>query len=74
MGHERGGADTDPGGRSLDSELASPIFLAEQRGWFREAGLTVEVIDFRGGAPAIQALVGGGVQICICAVDHVVRL
>jgi NitT/TauT family transport system substrate-binding protein len=61
-------------GAASKSELASPIFLAEERGWFREAGLAVEVIDFRGGAPAVQALVGGGVQICICAVDHVVRL
>lgn len=61
-------------GVASKSELASPIFLAEERGWFREAGLTLEVIDFRGGAPAVQALVGGGVQICVCAVDHVVRL
>lgn len=61
-------------GAASNSELASPIFLAAERGWFREAGITVEVIDFRGGAPALQALVGGGVQICICAVDHVVRL
>lgn len=61
-------------GVASKSELASPIFLAEERGWFREAGITLEVIDFRGGAPAVQALVGGGIQICVCAVDHVVRL
>jgi NitT/TauT family transport system substrate-binding protein len=61
-------------GAASNSELASPIHLAQQRGWFREAGLAVEILDFRGGAPAIQAFVGGGINVCICAVDHVARL
>lgn len=61
-------------GAASNSELASPIHLAHQRGWFREAGLAVEILDFRGGAPAIQAFVGGGINVCICAVDHVARL
>lgn len=61
-------------GSASNSELGSPIHLAQQRGWFREAGLAVEILDFRGGAPAIQALVGGGINVCICAVDHVARL
>jgi NitT/TauT family transport system substrate-binding protein len=61
-------------GAASNSELATPIYLAEERGWFRDAGLQVEVVDFRGGAPAVQALVGDGIQVCICSVDHVVRL
>ena len=32
------------------------------------------VRDPRGGGPAVQAFAGGGVDLCICAADHVVRL
>ncbi|WP_424134923.1 ABC transporter substrate-binding protein [Roseomonas chloroacetimidivorans] len=61
-------------GAASSSEMAAPVYVAIDQGYFREAGLTAELVDFRGGAPAIQALVGGGIEVCICAVDHVVRL
>ncbi len=60
-----------PGGYS-DSSIA--VKLALERGFFKDAGLDVEVIDFKGGAPAVQALVGGGINYCICAPEHVVRM
>lgn len=51
-----------------------PIVIARQRGLFTKAGIAVETIDFTGGAPAVQALASGSVDVCICAADHAVRL
>ncbi len=51
-----------------------PLELATREGYFREAGIKVDYLMFRGGSPAVQAFVGGSVDFCICAGDHVVRL
>jgi NitT/TauT family transport system substrate-binding protein len=51
-----------------------PLELANREGYFREAGIKVDYLLFRGGSPAVQAFVGGSVDFCICAGDHVVRL
>jgi NitT/TauT family transport system substrate-binding protein len=50
------------------------VVIAELQGFFKEAGLKVDVIDFQGGGPAVQALASGGVDACICASDHAIRL
>src|SRR5437899_2268159 len=34
--------------------------LAQSKGYFAAEGIKTEVFDFKGGGPAIQALVGGG--------------
>jgi len=51
-----------------------PIRVAMDQGLFKAEGVNVELINFRGGGPAVQAFAGGGVDFCICAADHVVRL
>eukprot|EP01037_Dinobryon_pediforme_P034901 gene34901-41039_t len=51
-----------------------PIVLAIREGLFAAEGLKAEMVDFRGGAPAVQALASGSVEACICAADHAVRL
>jgi NitT/TauT family transport system substrate-binding protein len=51
-----------------------PIRVAIDQGFFKAEGVNVELINFRGGGPAVQAFAGGGVDLCICAADHVVRL
>lgn len=51
-----------------------PIKVAIDQGLFKAEGVSVELINFRGGGPAVQAFAGGGVDLCICAADHVVRL
>lgn len=55
-----------------DASLA--VQVAIDKGYYRDAGVTVDVIDFKGGAPAIQALVGGGINYAISAPEHVIRL
>lgn len=59
-------------GRLSDNSLA--VKVAIDKGFYRDAGLDVEVVDFKGGAPAVQALVGGGIQFAIIAPEHVIRL
>ena len=51
-----------------------PIYVAELKGFFAAEGVKVETVDFKGGAPAVQALASGSVHFCICAGDHAVRL
>ncbi|GEM_PF-1634206 len=59
-------------GNMSDNSLAVKVALDE--GFYKDAGLDVELVDFKGGAPSIQALVGGGIQYAIAAPEHVTRL
>jgi NitT/TauT family transport system substrate-binding protein len=51
-----------------------PIVIAQREGLFAAENLKIEIVDFRGGGPAVQALASGSVEACICAADHAVRL
>jgi NitT/TauT family transport system substrate-binding protein len=51
-----------------------PLTIAETRGFFREAGLQVEVNDFGGGSRALQALLGGSVDVVTGAYEHTIRM
>ena len=53
------------GGHTLMAYL--PFALAYEKGYFKEAGLGVRINDFKGGAQAAEALVGGSADICIGA-------
>lgn len=55
-------------------DASAAVALGIERGWFAEAGIQARIVDFRGGAPAVQALVGNGITYCICAPEHAVRL
>lgn len=60
---------------SAQQSIASiPVVVAIQQKLFEAEGLTAEIVDFDGGGPAVQALAGGGVDLCICAGDHAMRL
>lgn len=58
---------------AIDQALA-PLYAAQSKGYFDQANLAVDLIDFKGGAPAVNALVGGSIELCVCAADHVIRL
>jgi NitT/TauT family transport system substrate-binding protein len=51
-----------------------PVVVAIQQKLFQAEGISAEIVDFDGGGPAVQALAGGGVDLCICAGDHAMRL
>jgi len=55
-------------------EAMMPFELAVKRGFYQEEGIVQEPINFRGGSPAVQAFLGGSVDLCYCSFDHVVKL
>jgi NitT/TauT family transport system substrate-binding protein len=60
------------GGKALLYYL--PLTIAERLGYFKEAGLDVEINDFGGGAKSLQALVGGSVDVVAGAYEHTIRM
>jgi NitT/TauT family transport system substrate-binding protein len=61
-------------GSSQLSIASIPVVVAIQQKLFEAEGITAEIVDFDGGGPAVQALAGGGIDLCICAGDHAMRL
>ncbi|WP_029006519.1 ABC transporter substrate-binding protein [Azorhizobium doebereinerae] len=61
-------------GAAQTSAGSLPLIVAQQKGLFAAEGIKMERIDFKGGAPAVQALAAGSIDVCICAADHAVRL
>ena len=49
-----------------------PLTLAEQLGYFRDAGLEVEILDFPGGSKALQAMMGGSADVVSGGYDHTI--
>ncbi len=49
-----------------------PLTLAEQLGYFRDEGLQVEILDFAGGAKALQAMMGGSADVVSGGFDHTI--
>jgi NitT/TauT family transport system substrate-binding protein len=40
-----------------------PLILADRLGYFKDEGLTVEIIAFQGGSKALEALLGGSTDV-----------
>lgn len=60
------------GGKSVLYHL--PLTIAEQRGYFRQAGLNVRIVDFSGGTKALQALIGGSADVVSGAYEHTIKM
>ncbi|MGA1059503.1 MAG: ABC transporter substrate-binding protein [Burkholderiaceae bacterium] len=60
------------GGKSLFYYL--PLTIAEQRGYFKEEGVNVTIVDFAGGSKALQAVVGGSADVVSGAYEHTINL
>jgi NitT/TauT family transport system substrate-binding protein len=60
------------GGKNLFYYL--PLTIAERRGYFKDEGLTVEIVDFPGGARALQAMVGGSADVVSGAYEHTINM
>ncbi len=51
-----------------------PTLLTEQLGYYKEAGLEVELADFKGGSTALTAVMGGSADVVSGFYDHTVSL
>jgi NitT/TauT family transport system substrate-binding protein len=60
------------GGKNLLYYL--PLTVAEQKGYFKDEGLEVEIVDFAGGAKALQAVVGGSADVVSGAFEHNINM
>ena len=60
------------GGKNLFYYL--PLTIAEQRGFFRDEGLAVEIADLAGGSAALRAVVGGSADVVSGAFEHTINL
>jgi NitT/TauT family transport system substrate-binding protein len=60
------------GGKNLLYYL--PLTIAEQRKYFEAEGLEVSVVDFAGGARALQAVVGGSADVVSGAFEHTLNM
>jgi NitT/TauT family transport system substrate-binding protein len=60
------------GGKNLFYYL--PLTIAERKGFFKEEGVNVEIIDFAGGSKALQAVVGGSADVVSGAYEHTISL
>ena len=60
------------GGKNLLYYL--PLTIAEQLGYFKAEGLEVTIVDFAGGARALQAVGGGSADVVSGAFEHTVNM
>lgn len=60
------------GGKSLFYYL--PLTIAERKGYFRDEGLDVQIVDFPGGAKALQAMLGGSADLVSGAYEHTITM
>ena len=51
-----------------------PLTIAEQKGFFKDEGLDVKILDFPGGSKALQALIGRSADIVSGGFDHTIMM
>jgi NitT/TauT family transport system substrate-binding protein len=51
-----------------------PLTVTERLGYFKEAGLDVEISDFQGGAKSLQGLIGGSADVVTGSYDHTIQM
>jgi NitT/TauT family transport system substrate-binding protein len=62
------------GGVAVYFEGMLPVLAAQEKGYLKAANIDLQMLDFKGGGPTVQAFVGDSLDVCFCAADHVVRL
>lgn len=51
-----------------------PVTLASQLGYFKDAGVDVDIVDLAGGAKALEALLGGSADVVCGFIDHTIEM
>ncbi|SHH72683.1 ABC transporter substrate-binding protein [Pollutimonas bauzanensis] len=61
-------------GSSVRSLFSLPLYVADQKGYFKEEGLDVEISFFRGGPPATAALLGGSIDLVAASFENQLKV
>jgi NitT/TauT family transport system substrate-binding protein len=61
------------GSASLDLTYL-PVVIAQRKGYFKDEGLDVQIAAFSGGSKALEALMGGSVDLVSGAYSHTIEL
>ncbi|MCP5285079.1 MAG: ABC transporter substrate-binding protein [Burkholderiaceae bacterium] len=72
QGLEKAKATIAVGGKNLLYYL--PLTIAEQKGYFKDEGLDLSIVDFAGGSRALAAVVGGSADVVSGAFEHTVNM
>jgi NitT/TauT family transport system substrate-binding protein len=60
------------GGQGTQVNL--PAIVAQELGFYKEAGLNVSLIEFPGGAKALEAVMGGSADVVCGSYDHTIQM
>ena len=60
------------GGKTLFYYL--PLTIAERKGYFKDEGLDVQIVDFAGGAKSLEAMMGGSADVVSGAYEHTINM
>jgi NitT/TauT family transport system substrate-binding protein len=47
----------------MSTSAMIPLYYAQEKGWYKAAGLEVELIEMKGGATVIPAIIGDSIQV-----------
>jgi NitT/TauT family transport system substrate-binding protein len=61
-------------GSSVRSIFSLPLYVADQKGYFKEQGLDPTIIFFDGGPPATAALLGGSVDFISSSLEDQIKV
>jgi len=59
-----------PGTQSIDM----PAMLAQELGFYKDAGLNVTLIEFQGGSKALESMMGGSADVVCGFYDHTIQM
>jgi NitT/TauT family transport system substrate-binding protein len=51
-----------------------PLYIAQEKGFYKKHDVDVDFITFRGGGELASALVGGSVDVAVAALDHAIKM
>jgi NitT/TauT family transport system substrate-binding protein len=61
-------------GSSVRSIFSLPLYVADQKGYFKEQGIDAEISFFTGGPPATAALLGGSVDFIAASLENQLKV
>jgi NitT/TauT family transport system substrate-binding protein len=61
-------------GSAVRSIFSLPIYVADQKGFFKDEGIKADISFFTGGPPATAALLGGSVDVIVSALENQLKV